>query len=39
MADDAGVSPTTVQRLWWANDIKPYLTRTFKLSNDLPFTV
>ena len=37
MAQDAGVSPATVQRLWQANDIKPHLTRTFKLSNDAHF--
>jgi transposase len=37
MAEEAGVSPATVQRLWQANDIKPHLTRTFKLSNDIHF--
>jgi transposase len=37
MAEAAGVSPATVQRLWRANDIKPHLTRTFKLSNDIHF--
>jgi hypothetical protein len=26
-----------VQRLWAANDIKPHLSRTFKLSNDKQF--
>jgi transposase len=31
----AGVSPATVQRLRRANDIRPHLTRTFKLSNDI----
>ena len=34
MAEAAGVSKATVQRLWSANDIKPHATRTFKLSND-----
>lgn len=34
MAKHAGVSPATVQRLWQANEIKPHVTRTFKLSND-----
>lgn len=34
MAREVGVSPATVQRLWSSNDIKPHLTRTFKLSND-----
>jgi len=37
MAEAEGVSPATVQRLWRANDIKPHLTRTFKLSNDVHF--
>jgi transposase len=37
MAREAGVSPATVQRLWSSNDIKPHLTRTFKLSNDPEF--
>ncbi len=34
MAKAAGVSKASVQRLWAANDTKPHLTRTFKLSND-----
>lgn len=37
MAQHTGVSSATVQRLWEANDIKPHLTRTFKLSNDRHF--
>src|SRR6476660_414940 len=37
MAKDKGVSNATVHRLWKANDIKPHLTRTFKLSNDKEF--
>src|SRR5215831_1354883 len=37
MARMAGVSKATVQRLWAANDIKPLLTRTFKLSKDKQF--
>jgi transposase len=37
MAEHMGVSPATVQRLWQANEIKPHLTRTFKLSNDPHF--
>ena len=28
------VSHNTVQRLWRANDIKPHVTRIFKISND-----
>lgn len=37
MARAAHVSPGTVHALWRANDIKPHLTRTFKLSNDPQF--
>lgn len=37
MANVAGISPASVQRFWAANDIKPHLTRTFKLSNDPHF--
>src|SRR5205085_7953261 len=37
MALKAGVSKATVQRLWAANDIKPHLSRTFKLSRDRQF--
>lgn len=37
MARAQGVSNSTVQKLWQANDIKPHLTRTFKLSNDPHF--
>ena len=37
MARHAQVSPATVQRLWSASDIKPHLTRTFKLSKDKHF--
>src|ERR1700757_5229953 len=37
MARAAGVSPASVQRLWAASDIKPHLSRTFKLSNDQRF--
>lgn len=37
MAQAAGISAASVQRLWAANDIKPHLTRTFKLSNDTHF--
>ncbi len=37
MARTKGVSNATVHRLWRANDIKPHLTRTFKLSNDKDF--
>ena len=34
MAKHAGVSHTTVQRIWHAHELKPHLVRTFKLSND-----
>ena len=37
MARTAKVSIGTVHALWQANDIKPHLTRTFKLSNDPQF--
>ncbi|MEI7938235.1 MAG: IS630 family transposase [Verrucomicrobiota bacterium] len=37
MARMAQVSVGTVHALWRANDIKPHLTRTFKLSNDPQF--
>ena len=37
MARATGLSKDSVQRLWAANDIKPHLTRTFKLSNDRDF--
>lgn len=37
MARAAGISSTTVHKLWAANDLKPHLTRTFKLSNDPHF--
>ncbi len=37
MARATGLSTDSVQRLWAANDIKPHLTRTFKLSNDRHF--
>lgn len=37
MARAIGISAASVQRLWAANDIKPHLRRTFKLSNDKRF--
>jgi transposase len=37
MAKHAKVSPAQVQRIWSANDIKPHVLRTFKLSNDKDF--
>jgi transposase len=37
MARHSGLSASTVQRLWAANDLKPHRTRTFKLSTDRQF--
>jgi transposase len=37
MARQVGISPASVQRIWAANEIKPHLTRTFKLSRDPNF--
>ena len=37
MAKATGLSHTTVQRIWKAHDLKPHLTKTFKLSNDKRF--
>lgn len=37
MGRHAGVSHSTVQRIWSKNDLKPHVTRTFKLSTDTDF--
>jgi transposase len=37
MARETGLSSASVQRIWAANEIKPHLTKTFKLSNDPNF--
>ena len=37
MARHAGVSASSVQRIWSDNDIKPHRVKTFKLSNDPRF--
>jgi len=37
MAREAGVSRSTVQRIWHHNDIKPHRLETFKISNDPNF--
>ena len=37
MAKHAGFSHTTVQRISHAQELKPHLVRTFKLSNDKHF--
>ena len=37
MGRHAGVSRSTVQRIWAKNELKPHVTKTFKLSNDPKF--
>ena len=37
MGEAVGVSHSTVQRIWAANDLKPHRIRTFKLSTDKQF--
>jgi transposase len=37
MARHAGISKSRVQQLWQQNDLKPHVTRTFKLSRDPNF--
>ena len=37
MAKEVGISPDSVHRIWQANDIKPHIVETFKLSNDPAF--
>lgn len=37
MSRHAGISPSSVQRIWSSNDLKPHVTKTFKLSNDPKF--
>jgi transposase len=37
LAKELGVSASMVARVWRANNLKPHLTRTFKLSNDPHF--
>ncbi len=34
MAAEAGISETSVRRIWRANGLKPHLVETFKVSND-----
>lgn len=36
MVRAAGIWAASVHKVWAANDLKPHLTRSFKLSND-PF--
>jgi transposase len=37
MGRHVGISHSTVQRIWAKNDLKPHITKTFKLSNDPQF--
>jgi transposase len=37
MGRHVGISHSTVQRIWAKNDLKPHITKTFKLSNDPKF--
>ena len=37
MARAAGISHTSVQRIWKAHELKPHLVKSFKLSNDKHF--
>lgn len=37
MARSLGISPDSVHRIWRANEIKPHLVRTFKISTDKNF--
>jgi transposase len=37
MSRPAGISPSTVQRVWSKNELKPHVTKTFKLSTDPRF--
>ena len=37
MAKQAGASAATISRIWRAHGLKPHLSRTFKVSNDIRF--
>ena len=37
MAEEQGISKNTVNRLWQMHNLKPHLSRTFKLSRDAKF--
>jgi transposase len=37
MSEEAGVSPSTIGRIWKQHGLKPHLIKTFKLSNDKRF--
>jgi transposase len=38
MGEEAGISHTSVQRIWKEYGLKPHVVRTFKISNDPNFT-
>ena len=37
MAKQAGASAATISRIWRSNGLKPHLSKTFKVSNDIRF--
>ena len=37
LAKVVAISPSSVQRIWAAHELKPHLTKKFKLSNDKKF--
>ena len=37
LAKEMGINPSMVHRVWKANNLKPHLVRTFKISNDPHF--
>ena len=37
MAKQAGASAATISRIWRSHGLKPHLSRTFKVSNDIRF--
>ena len=39
MATAAGISHTSVQRIWRAHGLKPHLVKTFKISRDKNFEI
>jgi transposase len=38
MAEECGISPESVRRIWHRHGLRPHLVRTFKLSRDPAFT-
>ena len=37
MAKEAGASAATISRIWRSHGLKPHLSKTFKVSNDIRF--